>query len=77
MYLMLIALFCVIVVAGVWQLRQPQIQKNLLSLMPSESRIGSIQIDGKSIYCSQIKIPLKNGSSIEVETLRSMTFGNR
>ena len=70
--LCLIALFCVIVVAGVWQLRQPQIQKKIaLSLMPSESRIGSIQIDGKSIYCSQIKIPLKNGSSIEVETLRA------
>ena len=68
----LIALFCVIGLAGVWQLRQPQIQKKIaLSLMPSESHIGSIQIDGKSIYCSKIKIPLKNDNSIEVETFRA------
>ena len=39
--------------------------------MPSGSHLKSIQINGKSISCEKIKIPLKNGSSIEIKTFRA------
>lgn len=70
--LSLIALFCVIGLAAVWQLRQPHIQKEIaLGLMPSGSQLDSILINGTSIHCKNLKIPLKDGNSIEIQTFRA------
>jgi hypothetical protein len=53
-------------------LRHPDSQlKIALSFLPTNSSLAAIKVDGISISCQHLKIPLEGDGSIEIETVRA------
>lgn len=72
LFLCVIGLLSMFGLAVFGLLRHPDSQlKIALSFLPTNSSLAAIKVDGISISCQHLKIPLEGDGSIEIETVRA------